>query len=258
MPEFICEQCGGVKFGRSGRKFCSHSCYIKHRTENQEFMPYEFVCDHCGRENILYGRRAYKAKHQRQRFCNMQCKYAHGHSDETKNKISQTQKSIENSGRYKKGDIGWNKGKKMSPETVERMRKAQNRPEVKKRKKEAMKGVPRPYAQGKNHPRWSERSVTPEGYIKIKLENGRFIYEHRWIAGQVLGRPLKKNEVVHHINGDKADNRNCNLLVTNHSFHAWIHKKMEKLYVKTLEDKIKKLKEEIKTLTRSGAVANGE
>jgi hypothetical protein len=67
------------------------------------------------------------------------------------------------------------------------------------------------------------------GY-KMTRVNGKPTKNHRIIAEKVLGRPLRKGEVVHHINMDKRDNRNCNLLICDASYHRYLHRAMEKAY----------------------------
>lgn len=57
-----------------------------------------------------------------------------------------------------------------------------------------------------------------------------FTPEHIVFAERALGRPLKKGEVVHHINCDQLDNSRGNLLVCTRAYHAWLHGEMSRRY----------------------------
>lgn len=60
-------------------------------------------------------------------------------------------------------------------------------------------------------------------YRQKKLPDGRRQLEHRWVMGQVLGRPLRRDEQVHHINHDRLDNRPENLEVVSSAEHGERH-----------------------------------
>lgn len=55
-----------------------------------------------------------------------------------------------------------------------------------------------------------DRYVTKTGYVMVKVD-GKTIPEHRVVMEQKLGRPLRRGESVHHINGHRDDNRPENL-----------------------------------------------
>ena len=64
----------------------------------------------------------------------------------------------------------------------------------------------KPVACSHNHKTY----IDEKGYRRF-TDSNRSV--HRWVVEKKIGRKLRQNEVVHHINGDKLDDRPENLEV---------------------------------------------
>ncbi len=65
---------------------------------------------------------------------------------------------------------------------------------------------------------------------KTKMVKGRKYLLHRWIAEQALGKPLPDTAVVHHVDGNRHNNANNNLVICeDDAYHALLHNRQRAL-----------------------------
>lgn len=105
----------------------------------------------------------------------------------------------------------------------------------------------------KNGYKWVTLKPDDPLMVMARKKGSARIQEHRLVMARSLGRPLDKQEVVHHKNGIKNDNRLDNLELTTNGQHALDHHKGYKDgYINGLSEgrtrQVRELRSQIKTL----------
>jgi HNH endonuclease len=70
---------------------------------------------------------------------------------------------------------------------------------------------------------WANR-ITKRGYKEVLTKDRGWVLEHTYVYEEHMGRRLRRNESVHHINEIKTDNRLCNLFACHRLEHNKAHK----------------------------------
>ena len=56
-----------------------------------------------------------------------------------------------------------------------------------------------------------------------KADKLGFVYEHRFNIENIIGRVLKRDEIVHHKDGDRTNNKKENLVILTQTEHSRLH-----------------------------------
>ncbi len=124
--------------------------------------------------------------------------------------------------------------------------KGKRHTEESKRKMSESKRLTAP--TGDKHPNWNGgRYVDSHGYVSLYTGPNSRAYEHRLVMSSHLGRPLRKDEQIHHVNGDKQDNRLENLEIYDASRHSRMHVELKRELRKLIGENLE-LKRELEIL----------
>lgn len=82
-----------------------------------------------------------------------------------------------------------------------------------------------PDMRGSKNPRYNGGlSTMHDGRTVICCRDGSIMYYYRGVMAAHIGRLLRRDEIVHHVNGDRTDDRIENLEITTRAEHINHHR----------------------------------
>ena len=73
----------------------------------------------------------------------------------------------------------------------------------------------------------SGKRISTNGYITFINGDKKGATLHRLVVEEAIGRKLLREEIVHHIDGDRLNNTPSNLMIMSSSEHARLHRRQE-------------------------------
>jgi hypothetical protein len=129
------------------------------------------------------------------------------------------------------GKVGRPKGFKMSENSKKQISETMKGRQHSEETKERIRASVKEYYE--THTYTDHRNVAygnkyvADGYVMVYTPDG-YLPEHRIIAESTLGRRLKSNEVVHHVDRDTTNNRHDNLVIMDRLSHMKLHERINK------------------------------
>jgi hypothetical protein len=198
----VCDHAFYVNYsGLNSRKTCSRKCLavsMQRRVTK--------ICPICERQ---FSRKP----HKNNLTCSKRCAsyFLRGGREQWK---KDQQKKCPNCGKFYEAASGWRKEKMFC-----------SRPCLQEHYR--INGGPRAVPIG-------TRFLEEDGYWSVKVTMKSWRPEHIVIVEKALGEKLKPDEIVHHRNGDKGDNRIDNLQVMTRVEHAKIHAEAERIGLRVM------------------------